>query len=269
MYLPGTPGDRLADLRSSKGWNQKELAQKIGLSASQVSRIESGETKSVSSDILVKLAKEFKVSTDYILGLTAISVPKSYDITELGLSEKVVKSLVTGAVDVEFLNRILGHRSFPYLIDLIRIYFEDTAAAGIMKRNEIINMAVTSLKNMVKVHPGCRVEAGKDIRFLNAQKLGSHEAEMGRIKNIFLSILKDIKEDMEKGTKPETIAGMETVKNLQAAAADRPPEQITVDDVAAAIVKEIGQTVPLDGETIGQFQNLVVQIMKQAGDGAK
>ena len=45
---------------------QKELAEKIGVSASQLSRIVSGETRTVSSDILIGVAKEFKVSTDYI-----------------------------------------------------------------------------------------------------------------------------------------------------------------------------------------------------------
>ena len=69
---------------------QKELAEKIGVSASQLSRIVSGETRTVSSDILIGVAKEFKVSTDYILGLSTVSVRKSYDISELGLSEGAV-----------------------------------------------------------------------------------------------------------------------------------------------------------------------------------
>ena len=43
------------------------------------------------------MAKEFKVSTDYILGLSTVSVRKSYDISELGLSEGAVRGLVTGA----------------------------------------------------------------------------------------------------------------------------------------------------------------------------
>ena len=101
---------------------QKELAEKIGVSASQLSRIVSGETRTVSSDILIGVAKEFKVSTDYILGLSTVSVRKSYDISELGLSEGAVRGLVTGAVDVQILNRLLEHRNFPKLIDLIRIF---------------------------------------------------------------------------------------------------------------------------------------------------
>ena len=46
---------------------QKEIAEKIGVSASQLSRNVSGETRTVSSDILIGVAKEFKVSTDYTI----------------------------------------------------------------------------------------------------------------------------------------------------------------------------------------------------------
>lgn len=45
-------------------------------------------------------------STDYILGLSTLSVRKSYDISELGLSEGAVRGLVTGTVDVQILNRL-------------------------------------------------------------------------------------------------------------------------------------------------------------------
>lgn len=129
------PGKRISDLCNGNHISQKQLAEKISVSASQLSRIISGETKTVSSDILIGVAKEFKVSTDYILGLSTLSVRKSYDISELGLSEGAVKGLVTSAVDVEILNRLLEHRYFPKLMDLIRIYFQDTAAKGIMARN--------------------------------------------------------------------------------------------------------------------------------------
>ena len=153
MALPGTPGQRISDLCNGNHITQKELAEKIGVSASQLSRIVSGETRTVSSDILIGVAKEFKVSTDYILGLSTVSVRKSYDISELGLSEGAVRGLVTGAVDVQILNRLLEHRNFPKLIDLIRIYFQDTAAKGITARNQLIEMATASLSDLMKEHP--------------------------------------------------------------------------------------------------------------------
>ena len=60
MALPGTPGQRISDLCNGNHISQKQLAEKIGVSASQLSRIVSGETKTVSSDILIGVSKEFK-----------------------------------------------------------------------------------------------------------------------------------------------------------------------------------------------------------------
>ena len=88
-----------------------------------MSRIISGETTTVSSDIFIGVAKEFKVSTDYIQDLSTLSVRRSYDISELGLSDGAVRGLVTGTVDVQILNRLLKHRNFSRLMDLIWIYF--------------------------------------------------------------------------------------------------------------------------------------------------
>lgn len=87
MALPGKLGQRISDLCNGNLISQKQLAKKIGVSASQLNRIVSNETKTVSNDTLIGVAKEFKVSTDYILGLSIVSVRKSYDISELGLSE--------------------------------------------------------------------------------------------------------------------------------------------------------------------------------------
>ena len=49
MYLPGTIGDLIGDLRKNMDLNQKELAEKAGISESKLSRIESSETKNINS----------------------------------------------------------------------------------------------------------------------------------------------------------------------------------------------------------------------------
>ena len=58
MALPGIPGQRISDLFNGNHITQKELAEKIGISSSQLSRIVSGETRMVSRDILIEVAKE-------------------------------------------------------------------------------------------------------------------------------------------------------------------------------------------------------------------
>ena len=54
MALPGTPGQRISDLCNGNHITRKELAEKIGVSASQLSRIVSGETRTVSYKVILK-----------------------------------------------------------------------------------------------------------------------------------------------------------------------------------------------------------------------
>ena len=258
-------GQRISDLCNGNHITKKELAEKIGVSASQLSRIVSGETRTVSSDILIGVAKEFKVSTDYILGLSTVSVRKSYDISELGLSEGAVRGLVTCAVDVQILNRLLEHRNFPKLIDLIRIYFQDTAAKGITARNQLIEIATASLSDLMKEHPEHRAEAKQDLQFLNAQKLGEHEAELEKIKNVFLAILRDIKKDMDNGEKPGEAVTAAMFQNIQTAAQEQKQELHTIDDVTALVAEQLEKVMPLDDETSEQFQQLMKKMIEQVG----
>ena len=263
--LDGHPGDRIGDLRTNLGMTKKELSQKTGIDASQITRIENGSLKTISSDYLIKLTKELKTSTDYILGLTPVSVPKSYDISELGLSNEAVKGLVTGTIDVGILNRLLEHKSFPRLIHLIRVYFQDTAARGIMARNQLIEMATASLSDLMKEHPEHRAEAKQDLQFLNAQKLGEHEAELEKIKNVFLAILRDIKKDMDSGEQPGEVATAAMLQTMRDTLAGQHREPVTMDDVAGIVAGQFGQLVPMDEETAEQFRQLAKKMMKQAG----
>ena len=260
--LPGTPGERISDLCNGRHISQKELAKRIGVSAPQLSRIVSGETKTINSDLLIAVAKEFKVSTDYILGLSEVSARKSYDIFEIGFSEGAAKGFVTGAVDMEILNRLLEHKSFPKLTNLIRIYFKDTAARGIMARNQIIDMATASLSDFVKDHPDKRAEVREDIQFMSAQKLGKHEAEIEKIKNIFLSILRDIKKDIDSGKQPEKTASAAMIQAIQDEIRERDPKMLTKDDVTEIVVNQLGLVAPMGEKTTGLFRKLLKGMMK-------
>ena len=231
---------------------QKELAEKIGVSASQLSRIVSGETRTVSSDILIGVAKEFKVSTDYILGLSTVR-------------EGAVRGLVTGAVDVQILNRLLEHRNFPKLIDLIRIYFQDAAAKGIMARNQLIEIATASLSDLMKEHPEHRAEAKQDLQLLNAQKIGEHEAEIEKIKNVFLAILRDIKKDIDNGEQLGEAVTAAMFQAMRDALAEQKQKPLSIDDVTAMIAGQIGQLTPMDKETVEMFQQFAKKMIEQAG----
>lgn len=61
-------GNRIAELRLARNWTQVQLAQKLNVSKQTVSNWENNNILP-SIDLLIKLARLFSVSTDYILAL--------------------------------------------------------------------------------------------------------------------------------------------------------------------------------------------------------
>lgn len=60
---------RLRDLREDNDITQKELAEYLHIKQNTYSQYENGQ-RQLPIDILIALSKYYKVSTDYILGLT-------------------------------------------------------------------------------------------------------------------------------------------------------------------------------------------------------
>ena len=85
-------GEKLRSLRIEKKLTQKQIADRIGLAISAVSSYESG-TRYPSYDALVKLARIFHVSTDYLLGITD---KRNIDVT--GLNDDDIE-LISQLVD--------------------------------------------------------------------------------------------------------------------------------------------------------------------------
>lgn len=94
-----TSGQIITELCESAGISKSELARRLDITPSQISRIVNAETKTISSDILIKLAREFGVSTDYILGLQEYGITnenKSTDDKAEELNSEHNKSSVAG-----------------------------------------------------------------------------------------------------------------------------------------------------------------------------
>lgn len=62
-------GQHINELRIALGWSQVQLAEKLNISKQTVSNWEN-ENIQPSIEMLVRLAKLFHVSTDYLLGLS-------------------------------------------------------------------------------------------------------------------------------------------------------------------------------------------------------
>ena len=251
---------RLSNLRKDHDLSQKQLADQLHVTHSQISRIESGETKNPNISIVIDAARFFHVSTDYLLGITQITSPKSYDISELGLSEEAVTKLITRRIDVDILNRLLEHEHFPKLCIMIRNYFDDTIAEGIMARNKVIDFAVDKLTDLMTAKPSKRKEIIKDKQFLSSQKLGANEADIEKIKIQFMAILRDVKSGIQKKEPTKAVATAEAVQMIRNALPDKPASDITSTDVANAVAFYMGQTTNLTDEGLAMVQNLAKYI---------
>ena len=80
-------GQRIYELRTAIGWSQVAVAKKLNVTKQTVSNWENDNIQP-SIEMLVRLAKVFNVSTDYLLGLE--STPR---ISVDGLSPDIVAHL--------------------------------------------------------------------------------------------------------------------------------------------------------------------------------
>ena len=111
-YLPGDIRDRILDLMSEQGISQGELAQMIGISSSALSRFLNGETDKLSHDKIPRIARVFKVSADFLLGLTEMPRESEHGIQDLGLSEQALRNMKYGKVNVRVLSFLLENKNF-------------------------------------------------------------------------------------------------------------------------------------------------------------
>ena len=238
MERKATPRDRIIELLEQKDMSQKELANRIGLSESQVSRIKSGETSTLNSEILIALSKEFNVSTDYLLCLTDISTPKNSDIFELGLSEVAVRKLLDGSINTDILNRLMEHKDFFFLLKLIQIYFCDSAALGMNSRNESIDFMIDVLTDFSQENPEYKEEIKHDQETAKAQKMKPHEAESEKIKEVLFRMMKDIKQDIDNKIPTSPVTMGDSMKNMLASLPRQTRRKATKGDIANLVAMQ-------------------------------
>jgi transcriptional regulator with XRE-family HTH domain len=65
-----TFGQALRDIRRSKGVSQRQLAEKVGVDFSYISKVENDRLPPPAADTIVKICEALKVQSDALLALT-------------------------------------------------------------------------------------------------------------------------------------------------------------------------------------------------------
>ena len=256
-YLPGTTGERITELREGAGSTIEELALKVGVNATTLGRMEKGQTQKIGDDVLTALAREFNVSTDFLLGLTSIPDRKNYDIAELGLSTQAARNLYTRKVNADVVNRLLEHPRFATLTAMIEHYLDDTFAAGAAVQNQILNSMSEILLGIGQNDPVQSEAAGDAARAISLAKVPVHQTKLTKIQNTFMAIVREMKQDAgsnldrPKRVTKEVLGKLmaELTKGQDALSPSVTPEQIT-----DAIIHTVDGS-ELDPEKLAEFRD--------------
>lgn len=190
-YLPSTIRDRLQDLMKEHKVTQSELATKIDSTVSVISRFLTGKTDKLSDEHIIRIARVFNVSTDFLLGVTNIPDRKNYEISELGLSVQAARNLYTGKVSTAVINRLLENSRFAELTYLIEQYLNDTLSSGFAAQNQIYTTVSSLLRTTSKTDGA--LQASKAT---NRLKTPIYQTDLTTIQNLFMSAIKEVKKEV-------------------------------------------------------------------------
>lgn len=79
-HRPTPVGRRIRQAREDRGWNQSELARRADVTASSLSRVESGDIVVPSSELMAKVARALGVPVDSLMG--DAPPPSEHDVAE-------------------------------------------------------------------------------------------------------------------------------------------------------------------------------------------
>ena len=191
VFLPGNIRQRLLDLMKHNNVSQTELARKIGCNDSLLSRFLSEKTDKLGDENIIRIARAFNVSTDFLLGVTTVPDRKNYEIDELGLSAQAARNLYTGKANAQVVNYLLESPRFLELTYILEQYFNDTVAAGYAAQNQLYATLSSLTRKSSKTKAAA--QAANEI---NRLKTPVYQADLATIENQFMMAVKEVKKEI-------------------------------------------------------------------------
>ena len=144
--------ERLKDLRVERGLTLEQLAEQTHLSKSALGSYEGDDLKDISHYAIIKLAKFYGVTADYLQGRSQAKNHSNADLADLRLSDDMIELPESGRVNNSLLCELAAHPDFPRLMADIEIYVNGVAVKQVQTVNAIVGtMSATIMK---RYNPG-------------------------------------------------------------------------------------------------------------------
>ena len=190
--------ERLKDLRVERGLTLEQLAEQTQLSKSALGSYEVDDFKDISHYALIKLAKYYGVTADYLLGLTETKSYPNADLADLRLSDEMIDLLKSGRINTALLCELALHPDFVKLLADIQIYVEGIAATQIQNLNAWVDVARAEI--VEKYQPG---EHDKTAGVLQAAHAREGDYFSSRAEQLLMVFCKQTKLRYSKLTEEE------------------------------------------------------------------
>ena len=180
--------ERIADLRQERGLTLEQLAEQTGLSRSALASYETDYFKDISHFAVIKLAKFYGVTTDYLLGLTETRNLFNVDVSSLHLNDELIEMLRSEQISVAMLNEMAIQPGFEKLLVDLEIYVNDLAAEAIQALNAYVDTAREKI--IADNHPE---RHDIDVRVMEALEINEDDYFCDRVHDDVDSIMHGIK----------------------------------------------------------------------------
>lgn len=266
-FLPGDLRDRIQDLLKHYNVTQADLAAKIGCNESLISRFLSGKTNRLGDKYIIRIARAFHVSTDFLLGESNIPDRKNYEIEELGLSVQAAKNLYTGKASADVVGRLLESPRFCELTYMIEQYFDNSLSAGYAAQNQMYSTLSAMLRKTTKADA-----AVESARAMNRMKVPVYQADLTAIQTQFMSAVKEVKQeignDLSAAQKMTSQIAQKMFSELTKGQ-DVEQAQITPEGITDAV---LGMAAIMDGttpESLDKFGQSLIEFIRETMENAK
>lgn len=241
-YMTGSVNERINDLIIERKTTQVKLAKAIGVSEATMSRYVKGTT-AIPCDVLLKIARYFQVTTDFLLGATNIPYKTNYDIDRLGLTEEAAKRLIRHDLNMDVLNKLLVSEDFAILTEQIAQYVDETNRAGMAVMNRVLQIVGNLVAKQAKTHPLDKAAAVRTYREIKGNMVAPQLPDTAAMERTWGLILNDLKNGAAEKTKESqklTTEVMERlIEKLESRKGTFDLHSVTIHDITGAIAEVI------------------------------
>lgn len=252
VYLTGDLRFRLKNLMMERNVSQSQLAKVAGISESTFSRFMSGQIQDLSSESVIRIARELDVSTDFLLGIINVPDKRNYDISDLGLTAQAARNLYTQRVNRDVVAYLLENPKFGETTRLIADYMSGSLAAGIAAQNELLDHVAGMLID-AKLYAGAR-----DVKL---RKIPKNQV-LDKIQTTFSAAVRDIEKDVTLEVAAKKLTGEQFERMRAKVTKDEAlaGKQIAPEQFADMILASIQSQNLLSAETAQKLQDVLIAV---------